>query len=792
MMNQKQNIVSKKVSSLLVLKVVKENLFFAALLLVAVAVFVPFSPGMPWEGLDPSWVYGMNEAVAQGMSFGKDIVFTFGPYASIYTKNYHPATDQLMIWGSLYLAISFAIAAYLNFRLIGWPFRLALLAVLSVVMYSRDAPFFFYPMLVGVQIYHWAALFDSKRDAGIAEIMLKVALFAPFGLLPLVKGSFLIACTAISVLSIALLARRGQWKLCLIIGAIPLVSLVIFWLLSGQPLVGLANYFTGLLPIISGYTEAMATNGNPREYILYTAAVAALVVLLLREVQGSAYDKAIVALVFSCIHFLAFKAGFVRHDGHAGCAGTMILLGALLAGTLLSARRSLALLLVCLVAWIYIDAAHVKTSTHSIKENIKNTYASAWTGLKQRIKDPEALTRSFEARVNELNKRGAIPKLNGSVDIYSYDQSYLIASGNKWNPRPIFQSYSAYSSKLAELNKMHLVSKNRPDNIIFNVQPIDGKLPSLEDGASWPVLLSNYEPTSFSGGYLFLKQRSASSLAYEAAKKQGGGMYSLGEQINLPESDVPLFVKVNIRKSFIGAILNTLFKPSQLVIKLTMQNGTTRDYRIVAGMSESGFVVSPLIENTEELGLLFSGASYLNEKKVKSMEIVAPHLSLLWKSSFEISFYRLDFQPLPDFFEQMGYLKPRVEVLNKVISAQRCDGSIDYANGVSSMSHLIKATSSLNINGWLAASVENAEVPDKVYLVLSSNEGKRYFLDAKRTQRLDVGTHFNKLALNSSGYEAKANVSDLVGQYHLGLAYLKGNEIFVCPQFNIPVKLNQD
>src|SRR5690606_9817076 len=121
--------------------------------------------------------------------------------------------------------------------------------------------------------------------------------------------------------------------------------------------------------------------------------------------QASAYEKSVVVLIFSLLLFLAFKAGFVRHDGHAVISATMILLAALLAGTLLTTQVSLSVLLACLVAWVYIDAAHIKTSTHSIKENIKNIYASSWAGLTQRIKDPEALKRNFDARVAELNRR---------------------------------------------------------------------------------------------------------------------------------------------------------------------------------------------------------------------------------------------------------------------------------------------------------------------------------------------------------------------------------------------------
>lgn len=774
------------------LRSIKEIVFFAALLLVSVAVFVPFSPSMPWEGLDPSWVYGMNEAVAQGMSFGEDIIFTSGPYCSIYTKTYHPATDHLMIWGSLFLAILFAIVAYLNFRTTSLPLMVGLLVVLSTVMYSPDALFFFYPMLVGVQVYNWTNSIDSQRRAGIAKIALNIALFASFGLLPLIKGSVLIACAAITVLSIALLAMRGKWILCAMIAATPLVSLVFFWLISGQPLHGLDNYFTGLQPIISGYTEAMAINGDSREYLLYSFAASAIVIIVFLDARRSAYDKLVVTLIFISILFLAFKAGFVRHDGHALTSGTMILFSALLAGTLVDTREHFALLLASLVAWIYIDAAYMKTSTYNIKENFENSFASGWAGLKQRIKDREALTRSFESRVAELNKRSGIPRLNGSADIYSYDQSYLIASGNTWNPRPIFQSYSAYTAYLAELNKKHLVSETRPDYIIFKVQPIDGRLPSLEDGASWPVLLSNYEPISFSNGYLYLKTREGCGNVFEKPTKIGAGFYSLGEQIILPNSASPLFVKVGIRKSLLGAILNTLFKPSRLVIKVTMQNGVTREYRIVAGMSESGFLISPLIESTEELGLLFSDANFLDDKTVKSIEIVAPRFSMLWKKSFEIGFYQLNPKSSSGFLEKMDFVIPRQGDFMKVSSAQRCDGSIDFVNGVSPAPQSIRATALLHICGWLAASVDLTEVPDKVYLVLSNSQGERYFIDTKRTQRPDVGTHFNKPGLNLSGYETTANVSNLVGQYHLKLAYLKGNELFICPQFNIQVKLNQD
>src|SRR5262245_31502728 len=80
------------------------------------ASFVPLTPVMPDLGLDPSWRFGINQAVAQGLVFGRDIVFTYGPYGSIYTKAYHPATDWMMMSGTLLLGACYAFLVVLLAR----------------------------------------------------------------------------------------------------------------------------------------------------------------------------------------------------------------------------------------------------------------------------------------------------------------------------------------------------------------------------------------------------------------------------------------------------------------------------------------------------------------------------------------------------------------------------------------------------------------------------------------------------------------------------------------------------
>ena len=74
-----------------------------------------------------------------------------------------------------------------------------------------------------------------------------------------------------------------------------------------------------------------------------------------------------------------------------------------------------------------------------------------------------------------------LPKVHGSVDIYPWGQSFLLARDMDYRPRPVIQSYLAYTQKLEELNAAHLRGKNAPDWIFFSFGTIDDRYTSLDD-----------------------------------------------------------------------------------------------------------------------------------------------------------------------------------------------------------------------------------------------------------------------------------------------------------------------
>src|SRR5476649_1449243 len=290
------------------------RLLLLLLYLCAMIAFVPFVPMMHSDGLDPSWIFGLNYANKQQMEFGRYIVFTFGPYASMYTGAYSPATALAMFSGTAYLAT----VLWLGTGYLG------------------------------------------NRNKGLVVLCLSLAL------LPLIKGSFIFICAVVVLITAALFLIHRRPLALLISLLCPAISMVIFWVLSGQPLGNLQLYFTSMAPVVSGYTEAMATQGSLLELVAYLGSSAVVAYILLRNIRSLRLMEWAPALVFACYLFLALKAGFVRQDsGHTIIAFSALQITAALlyasASRSRSRPRSSVTLGILVIATVLVGITHFKS-----------------------------------------------------------------------------------------------------------------------------------------------------------------------------------------------------------------------------------------------------------------------------------------------------------------------------------------------------------------------------------------------------------------------------------------------
>ena len=282
--------------------------------------------------LDPSLAYALNEAVGQGYVFGRDVIFTFGPLASVYWQLYSPATDTMMMVGSAIYAAGicamFGLAAYprLYFMALAVPIMVALCTFIK-----HDSLFIVLPFSVLLSIVRIGLPSPSTLHLKLsipAILALAVATIA-VGIEPLIKGSFIGVAFAIGFLTFIVLLLEN-WRFGIAFAVLLGLSLVGAWALAAQPLRALPYFFATQAPIISGYTEADSIGGSPLAPLAYLGA-SAVILLSARHrfIKEPAASRWAIVAGLAWTLFVGFKAGFVRlDDGHVFItAGVLLLLG---------------------------------------------------------------------------------------------------------------------------------------------------------------------------------------------------------------------------------------------------------------------------------------------------------------------------------------------------------------------------------------------------------------------------------------------------------------------------------
>jgi len=686
----------------------------AFVVITTAAIFIPLNPEIPDKGidqswisaigearkkgesvvllarLDQSWVLALNVAVARHLKFGKEIVFTFGPYASIYTQSFHPATDPLMMFGSTLLALSYAIALLYLTRTRP-PYIVLGLILFLATFPSRDMLLLSYPFLLVVCALRFANSDDFKKNAALSwrQLLVVILMFSALGLLPLIKGSLLFPLALSLTILYSFLLYCFPFKQAIPLLLIPFSASMAFWIFSGQSISDLPAFLRGTLQLTSGYTVAMSSPWIAWPavigfgFVVAYVTVSALVLFsLVRFSRLTVLSKWLLGLVCAAFMFVGFKHGFVRTD-HVSIAFNLLVILILIVGFLYTDRYLLAALLVAIVFVVGIDFRQEPLLAREVRETFGvgtatggqrrgeilafvakrafrtfsrityqstcGVYTSAWEGIRLRVTESNGLQNRFQRAMANIRSEYPVPVLDGTTDVYTYEQSVLLASNDAWNPRPVFQSYSAYTPALAELNEQHLRGTNAPDWILLDLMAIDERLPSLDDGMSWPALLDNYTFISFDGQFVLMRRKQVMQTKsdYELVNK---GTYRTSSTVALPDTLGPLFAEVDLKPTLAGTLWMALFKPPQINILLTMGNGVTRNYRVISSMMTTGFIVSPLVSNTAEFASLATGDQrFQDERKVESISISPSYGgSLLWSGTFGLTIRRYQGQSAPN------------------------------------------------------------------------------------------------------------------------------------------------
>lgn len=599
-------------------------------------VLVPLLPSMPAANIDASWEYAMNVGVAQHLRFGQDLVFTFGPLASAFTLQYSPATDTLMLVASWILAT----AVFLGFALLARPGSAAWLVTVPFALSqlaTRDPVFLVLPLMLVLNAEKdpW----EGWRRQGVFFIAGACAL------LPLVKGSMtpaVLLCSLLAFLALWQRARRDAVALVVL----QLLAMSTAWILAGQSAGDLPQYFVAQIPIVLGYTEAMALVGPTGAIVAYLIAALVLVV----AIAGSARPaRPRVVLAMAAVLFLCMKAAFVRHDVHGLIAAGMLLLVGSLVVFQHRSRTGLAALAVAIASWAFIVDPFESIFPEDRVARFTRALDRSVDGLEVRVLHPGWLPEWFRVANEGIARREPLPRTPDTVsgDLYPSNLAVLLANGGRWRPRPIPQSYSAYTPSLAELNRAHLQSSG-PDRLYFGFDPIDGRYPSLDDGSSWPVILERYQPVGLAGNYAVLDRRSVPRQV-GIGKTLVAGPKVIGESVAIPDGPL-IWAQVDLAPTLLGRIASVVFKLPELSLVVHYTDGKRKAYRFIPAMARSGFLLSPTVATPADFVALQSpqAREALSSKVPLWFELQGGAMTeLLWRGTYGLELAPLQIGPVP-------------------------------------------------------------------------------------------------------------------------------------------------
>ncbi len=627
-------------------------------LVFAFSRFLPSGHAGGYSIVDDSWIQMLHMAFAERLQFGRDIVFTFGPWGFLY-GGYDPATYliSVVVWAVLAAVFWWAawrvVTHFFKNPLVSWLWLLAFIGLASISPFlNMDVRLTAWPLLL--LLLHFSV---EERPFTVTQAMLVISL----GLLSLIKHSiFTIAVVTVLIIAAdnVFRQRRFPWIVLAFAGGI-----FFFWVLAGQQLTWFGPFLRGASEIVSGYTEAMMwPQPTDKADILRFWGVAMAVAALVGYVVCKQHRLfGLLPLVgFAFIVFAAFKYGYVRHDAHEVAATNLLLLAALLwlpvtwcmvrqRSRWLTPAALLPLILTTPLASLslrrYADAGLFSVLAKQL--SVQNLLEPAKI-FRQFLEDRQHSFRLYNAYGATL--RAAFPNLetHGSADVYPLSQTLALPLGLTCRPRPVFQSYSAYTPKLAEMNAAHLRSDRAADHILFDVWTIDGRFAAQDDSLSWPELLTRYDIKVMAERYI-LMEKSVTPRQYELTPI-GETVARFDEGIEIPSMiGGPIWVRIDIRRSLLGNVVAMLYRPPRVSLTVLTRSGRTYGGRLLTAVARAGFLLSPVVENRQSF---FALASTNWQHELADLEVTSARITTdggrgmasQYKSPVRVRFYRLDFQ----------------------------------------------------------------------------------------------------------------------------------------------------
>jgi len=542
-------------------------------------------------GLDPAWMLGLHVAVSDGMIFGRDVLFTYGPLGFVFFPMY--VTQGLWLTSVIFEAVV----------------HVAFYAALLVLVLNRERR-----LVDGAVLALTGTLIGAFLDVYVVSaVLLVLAILVMDGRhhewFVIISGTtavcmFLkfdvgLATLSIMLLGVAWLFFKKERRLALVSFGAWLFAFLVVGLLLMKSGDAFSSFLIGSVQLAAGFGPAMAKDGPLWQLAVGAVGVVAVLIYLLRQILYRAGPTTLWLSVGFL--FLSYKEGIVRQDLHiltlyGACA---LFLGLAYSVERRKPWRLAFLFLIVLLLGSGIRASQFGTGRLTYLKSVyapENVFQTVNLGLNEDVPG-----QIFANSVEQLRAYYALSPAtlgiltNRTVDVFPWENSIAYAYGFRWDPRPIFQSYSAYTTYLDDDNAEHFTNQNAPDYVLFRTASIDGQTLSIDgryslfdEPLTFQALICNYKPIRSDGAYIIL-QRTGNHCSAPIQLEHVNSDF--GTTIDVPVANGYVFAHVYLKYNLLGSIENVFYKGPLVYIRLNFADGSNGTYRFVWDNAGDGLAV---------------------------------------------------------------------------------------------------------------------------------------------------------------------------------------------------------
>ncbi|HXQ88520.1 MAG TPA: hypothetical protein VN733_02675, partial [Solirubrobacterales bacterium] len=458
----------------------------------------------PGPGLDPSWNAGLAMATEQGLQFGREVVFSYGPLGFLQSQ-YMFYGDQgviaFLFSAGVYLGLCAVLLWALNRALpllLGAAVAFVLLAVLPLLEQS---------LLLAVLAALWLLEEERPPRAVDAFVVLGASFAAVEALVKLSTGPVVVAVLLLALIG----ARAGRWRLAGFLGLCA-AEVILLWLATGQSLAAVPDFLDSTREVVSGYSSAMIREVDVAPWKVTVASIAAAAItvgLVVACGAGRFRDRRArwaAAALMGIAAFTVFKEGVVRTDaGHLSLFFSAACV--LWIAIPWSPQRRLWLLAgagaIALIG-IPVRPPGLPTNLDAVG-NIRYAFDQARNlASPSRRDDVMAIGRANMEATYRLDP-GTLAALRGrTVAIEPWEVGAAWAYGLDWEPLPVFQNYSAYTAGLDRVNAAAVEDPGGPERILrenpllvfpeFPTRDLDSRYSGWDPPEQQRAVLCNFAP----------------------------------------------------------------------------------------------------------------------------------------------------------------------------------------------------------------------------------------------------------------------------------------------------------